>query len=136
MGRNCGWLTAGTAFEYRERLKARRFLPDLLVSQDRLDVHAVYIPEVDIAKVKKGMRVEIKLDAFGEKIFNGKIDFIYPEKKEIFGITYYRARILFNEKDLKDETILPGMTAEASIPYEKKENILAIKRGVAKHFFK
>ena len=48
MGRNCGWLTAGTAFEYRERLKKRRFLPDLLVSQDRWDLHAVYIPEIDI----------------------------------------------------------------------------------------
>jgi len=48
MGRNCGWLTAYTAYEYRVRLKKRRFLPDLLVSQDRWDVHAVYIPEVDI----------------------------------------------------------------------------------------
>jgi pyrophosphate--fructose-6-phosphate 1-phosphotransferase len=48
MGRNCGWLTACTAFEYRARLKGRRFLPDLLVSKDRWDVHAVYIPEVDI----------------------------------------------------------------------------------------
>ena len=90
------------------------------------------IPEVDIAKVKKGMRVEIKLDAFGEKIFNGKIDFIYPEKKEIFGITYYRARILFNEKDLRKENILPGMTAEVIIPFAEKHDVLSVERGVAK----
>jgi pyrophosphate--fructose-6-phosphate 1-phosphotransferase len=48
MGRNCGWLTAYTAHEYRQRLKKRRFLPELLVSQDRWDIHAVYIPEIDI----------------------------------------------------------------------------------------
>jgi diphosphate-dependent phosphofructokinase len=48
MGRNCGWLTAFTAFEYRSRLNKRRFLPDLLLSQDRWDVHAVYIPETSI----------------------------------------------------------------------------------------
>jgi pyrophosphate--fructose-6-phosphate 1-phosphotransferase len=48
MGRNCGWLTAFSALEYRKRLNRRRFLPDLLLSQDRWDVHAVYIPETSI----------------------------------------------------------------------------------------
>lgn len=48
MGRNCGWLTAFSAFEYRKRLNRRKFLPDLLISQDRWDVHAVYIPETSI----------------------------------------------------------------------------------------
>ena len=59
----------------------------------------VDVPEVDIAKVKKEMKAEIKIDAFGDKIFTGKIDFIYPEKKEIFGIVYYKARILFDGED-------------------------------------
>ncbi|MBT7377821.1 MAG: pyrophosphate--fructose-6-phosphate 1-phosphotransferase [Candidatus Marinimicrobia bacterium] len=62
MGRNCGWLTAGTAFEYRERLKERRFLPDLLVSQDRWDVHAVYIPEVDIDIQSEVIRLRKVMD--------------------------------------------------------------------------
>ena len=29
MGRHCGWLTAQTAFDYRKRMKDRRFLPEL-----------------------------------------------------------------------------------------------------------
>ena len=62
MGRNCGWLTAGTAFEYRERLKERKFLPDLLVSQDRWDVHAVYIPEVDIDIQSEVIRLRKVMD--------------------------------------------------------------------------
>ena len=48
MGRNCGWLTAATALEYRSRLEKRRFLPELLISRDRWDVDAVYVPELTI----------------------------------------------------------------------------------------
>ncbi len=48
MGRNCGWLTAASAHRYREKLSHRNFLPELLISKDRWDVDAVYIPEVEI----------------------------------------------------------------------------------------
>ncbi len=48
MGRNCGWLTAASAQKYREKLSKRIFLPELLISRDRWDVDAVYIPELEI----------------------------------------------------------------------------------------
>ncbi len=48
MGRHCGWLTAYTAKIYHERLKQRTFLPELLIDQQRWDVDAVYIPELEI----------------------------------------------------------------------------------------
>ena len=48
MGRHCGWLTAATALEYRSRLEKRCFLPELLISRDRWDVDAVYVPELTI----------------------------------------------------------------------------------------
>lgn len=48
MGRNCGWLTAATADEYRKTLKGRKFLPEVLLEKERWDVHAVWIPEMDI----------------------------------------------------------------------------------------
>jgi len=48
MGRHCGWLTAYTAKEYHDRIKKRNFLPELLIDQQRWDVDAVYIPEMDI----------------------------------------------------------------------------------------
>ena len=48
MGRHCGWLTAGTAFEYRKLLDNKEYLPELFVSKKRWDVHAVYIPEKNI----------------------------------------------------------------------------------------
>ena len=48
MGRNCGWLAAATAMEYRRRLNNRRFLPSILIEKKRWDVDAVYIPEMEI----------------------------------------------------------------------------------------
>ena len=47
MGRHCGWLTARTAYDYRKRMKLRTFLPDILIDEERWDVDAIYIPELD-----------------------------------------------------------------------------------------
>ena len=47
MGRHCGWLTAQTAYDYRERMKRRSFLPELLIQKQRWDIDAIYIPEHD-----------------------------------------------------------------------------------------
>ncbi len=55
MGRNCGWLTAHTALEYRERLRNKNFLPEIflnkyssgLLTKERWDIDAIYIPEIN-----------------------------------------------------------------------------------------
>ena len=48
MGRNCGWLTAATAFKYRERLKKMNFIKEIGISKKKWDVHAVLLPEEKI----------------------------------------------------------------------------------------
>jgi len=48
MGRHSGWLTAATAREYRKRLHKKKFLPDILLSRERWDIDAIYIPEMGI----------------------------------------------------------------------------------------
>jgi len=61
MGRHCGWLTAQTARDYRARLHQRKFLPGLLVSRDRWDVDAIFVPEksmdldAEVERLKKVM---------------------------------------------------------------------------------
>ena len=62
MGRHCGWLTAGTAYEYRKSLENRKYLPELFVSKERWDVHAVYIPEVDVDFQKESKRLKKCMD--------------------------------------------------------------------------
>lgn len=46
MGRYCGWLTAASAQEYRNRLDHKEFLPEMLLTRGRWDIDAVYIPEI------------------------------------------------------------------------------------------
>ena len=62
MGRNCGWLTAATAMEYRRRLDNREFLPSLLITKERWDVDAVYIPEMNIDLPKEMKRLKKRMD--------------------------------------------------------------------------
>jgi len=46
MGRNCGWLTAATANEYRKLMEEMSFVPELGLSSERRGVHGIYIPEM------------------------------------------------------------------------------------------
>ena len=48
MGRNCGWLTAQTAREYRQRLDTKEFLPEVLIERSRWDIDAIYVPEMPL----------------------------------------------------------------------------------------
>ena len=62
MGRDCGWLTAATAKTYRDRLDKRMLLPQIGLTKERLDVHAIYIPELTIDLEKEAMRLKEILD--------------------------------------------------------------------------
>ena len=62
MGRHCGWLTAGTALEYRKLLDDNNYLPELFVSKERWDVHAIYVPEIDIDFQKESIRLRKIMD--------------------------------------------------------------------------
>ena len=48
MGRHCGWLTGATAESYRKRLDDWEFLPGMRLARECWDVHAVWVPEMDI----------------------------------------------------------------------------------------
>ena len=62
MGRNCGWLTAQTAYDYRKKMKKRTFSPEMLIDQSRWDVDAVYVPETDFDFQKEVDRLKKRMD--------------------------------------------------------------------------
>ena len=62
MGRNCGWLTARTAYEYRMRLGNRSFFPEMLLSKEKWDIDAVYIPESDFDFHSECERLKKRMD--------------------------------------------------------------------------
>ena len=62
MGRNCGWLTAATANEYRRRLQVKHFLPEILLTKNRWDIDAVYIPEIQFDISSEKERLLLRMD--------------------------------------------------------------------------
>ncbi len=62
MGRNCGWLTAATARDYRKLLDQKSFLPDILIDRARWDIDAVYVPEMEIDLAAETKRLRKRMD--------------------------------------------------------------------------
>jgi len=65
MGRSCGYLTAATARHYRAQLKAKGFVPGVGLCYEKMDVHAVYVPEKTIDLAAETERLKIVMDNVG-----------------------------------------------------------------------
>jgi pyrophosphate--fructose-6-phosphate 1-phosphotransferase len=62
MGRNCGWLTAATAQQYRQLLDRNSWLPELGLSRESYEVHAVFVPEMAIDLAAEATRLRAVMD--------------------------------------------------------------------------
>lgn len=65
MGRNCGWLTAATAREYRLLLDGALLAPGFGLSRDRLEVHGLYVPEQVLDLEAEAKRLKAVMDRVG-----------------------------------------------------------------------
>lgn len=65
MGRHCGWLTAATAQSYRTMLDEREWLDGIGVPRSRRDIHAIYVPELDIDLNAEAARLRKIMDEQG-----------------------------------------------------------------------
>ncbi len=79
------------------------------------------VDEVDIVRIKKNQNVILKLDAYPELVFEGKIDKIYP-KKDQRSQTFKVEAIFVNAPDV----LYPGLAGEANVIISEKENTLTI----------
>jgi pyrophosphate--fructose-6-phosphate 1-phosphotransferase len=64
MGRNCGWLTAATAMEYRKLLNHNEWLPSIGLERSSFDIHAIFIPEMELNIASEAMRLRAVMDRF------------------------------------------------------------------------
>ena len=64
MGRNCGWLTAYSAFLYNESLKNKIFIPEILVDKIKWGIHGIYIPEINYDFKKEFVRLRRIMDKY------------------------------------------------------------------------
>jgi multidrug resistance efflux pump len=96
-------------------------LPDL--SQLKANVK---INEVDIAKITKGLNVEIKPDAFSESKFTGvvhEVANLAVNKQGSTKIKVFPVAIYLNETD---KNLLPGLTVSCRIIIDKLDDVLYV----------
>ena len=83
----------------------------------------VNLNEVDIAKVRVGQPVRVTLDAYPQKIFNGKVSFVAPAATVVDKIKVFEVEV---ELDQLDESFRTGMSANVEILGERRAHSLSI----------
>ena len=81
------------------------------------------IDESDVGRIEEGQEATFTVDAFPNKIFSGKVKQVRKAPVNIQNVVTYTVLITADNPDLK---LLPGMTANARIVVEKKEQALKI----------
>ena len=81
------------------------------------------IPETDISKIGINDPVSIAISAIPEISYSGQILEMDSGKTIIDGVVYYKIKILFEGDNQK---IKSGMSGDATIQTEKKENVLNV----------
>jgi HlyD family secretion protein len=91
-------------------------LPDL----SKMESHT-YVNEVDISKIKVGQKVEVKLDAFQDSIFLGKVSNVARLGKQKDNQSTIKVFDVFVEIKGVSEILKPGMTTSNKIIIDKIE---------------
>jgi len=83
----------------------------------------VNLNEVDIAKVHVGQPVRVTLDAYPQKIFNGKVTFVAPAAELVEKIKVFRIEVTLDELE---DAFKTGMSANVEILGEKRDKAVSI----------
>lgn len=86
----------------------------------------VKINEVDIAKISKGLKVEIKPDAFSDSIFTGQVNTVANlavNKSNDSKVKVFPVEILINETN---KNLLPGLTVSCRLIIDQIEDVLYV----------
>lgn len=102
-------------------------LPVLVVEQIRPVKIMINISENLFARVRKGMKVVVNLEAYGDEDFAGSITRIYPTINN--ATRTFVAEVTVPNRD---ERVRPGMFARVTLPYGKQNHVVAPDRAVNK----
>jgi len=88
------------------------------------------IDEADVGQIREGMDANFSVDAFPGQAFGGKITQIRLNAQNTQNVVIYTTVINFSNPD---EKLLPGMTANITIPVAKHENVLLVPNGALRY---
>jgi HlyD family secretion protein len=83
------------------------------------------VDEMDVNRVKAGQEVVVKIDAYGEKIFNARVSKVYPY------VNIREQSMRVDAVFTQDETsFYSGLGAEGNIIVQRKESTMVIPKGL------
>lgn len=89
----------------------------------------ISLNEIDVAKVKVGQKATLTFDAFEDLTITGEVAEIDLVGTVSQGVVNYTVKIAF---DTDDSKIKPGMTVNASIITDMKQNVLMVPTSAVK----
>lgn len=95
-----------------------------VIAQDLSRLQAnITVDEADIGEVSEGQVVRFTVDAFPDREFEGRVSQVRQQGVAESGVVSYTVVV---EADNPGRQLLPGMTANAEIVLEQRENVLRV----------
>ncbi len=89
------------------------------------------VDESEVAKVKEGMKLTIKIGALDKDQFEGKLEYIAPKGKEIDGSIQFEIKASLVAK--ANIYVRAGYSANADIVLDEKKDVLAIREALVQY---
>jgi HlyD family secretion protein len=89
------------------------------------------VDESEVAKIKEGMKLDIKIGAIDKERFEGKLEYIAPQGKEIEGAIQFEIKAALVQK--VGMFIRAGYSANADIVLDEKKHVLAIREALVQY---
>ena len=84
---------------------------------------SILLDQIDVVKVKPGMKVEVQLDSYPDETFEGVLGDIDSTPTTTNGVVSYTVKVAI---DKGEKTMYSWMTASVKIVIENKEDVLVI----------
>ena len=90
-----------------------------------------HVDESEVAKIKEGMKLQIKVGAIEKDTFEGKLEYIAPQGKEIDGAIQFEIKAAIVQKE--GQYIRAGYSANADIVLDEKKQVFAIREALVQY---
>ncbi|HRP10493.1 MAG TPA: efflux RND transporter periplasmic adaptor subunit [Terricaulis sp.] len=98
-----------------------------IIAQDLSRLQAnITVDEADIGEVREGMDVRFTVDAFPDRQFEGRVSQVRQQGVAESGVVSYTVVV---EADNPGRQLLPGMTANAEIVLEERQDVLRVSNN-------
>ncbi|HET9625919.1 MAG TPA: efflux RND transporter periplasmic adaptor subunit, partial [Kofleriaceae bacterium] len=85
----------------------------------------------EVAKIKEGMKLSIKVGAIEKERLDGTLEFIAPKGKEIDGAIQFEIKAAVKKKD--GVQVRANYSANADIVLDEKKQVLAIREALVQY---